>query len=112
MGAWESRDHALAKYYPKSYLNRCLELFEKAYGAIDGMPESAEKGKTLRRVQKEELSPRYIELDQYLSYYDEETARTKLSVFETDASKLGLSYYAEDALISSKYAQWKNFLNE
>lgn len=112
VGAWESRDHALAKYYPKSYLNRCLELFEKAYAAIDGMPESAEKEKTLRRVQKEELSPRYIELDQYLSYYDEETARTKLSVFETDASKLGLSYYAEGALISSKYAQWKNLLNE
>ena len=65
-----------------------------------------------RCVQKEELSPRYIELDQYLSYYDEETARTKLSVFKTDASKLGLSYYAEDALISSKYAQWKNLLNE
>lgn len=53
-------------------------------------PRARKKKKRIRRVQKEELSPRYIELDQYLSYYDEETARTKLSVFETDASKLGL----------------------
>ena len=110
-GAWESRDNALAKYYPKSYLNRCLEIFDRAYEAIAAIEDEATRNIVLMRVQKEELSPRYINIEHYLStYYDESEQRALIAEFQADANRLGLNYYAEDGLINNKYQNWQNSL--
>lgn len=110
-GPWESRDNALAEYYPKSYLNACLALFEKAYEAIEKMPDGEEKSKALLRVRREELSPRYIVLEHYKNYYENADLRAMFTQFEQDAQELGLSYYKESGLIAERYALWWNSVN-
>ncbi len=110
-GPWESRDNVLAEYYPKSYLNACLALFEKAYAAIEQMPDGEEKNKALLRVRREELSPRYIVLEHYKDYYENAELRAMFTQFEKDAQELGLSYYAESGLISTRYTNWWNSVN-
>lgn len=113
-GPWESRDNALADYYPKSYLNACLDLFEKAYEVIEKLPEGEEKTKVLQRLQKEELSPRYIILEHYKDYYEDADLRQMFTDFEQDALRLGLTYYKElngsDGYISDRYAKWWGYL--
>ena len=107
-GKWESAKRAEAKYYPKAYLNRCFELFDQAYEAIEKIENAETRNLVLRRVQQEELSPRYIELDHYRSYYEEGTLRQMINDFKADAIRLGLKYHQERDLIDSKYETWLN----
>jgi hypothetical protein len=92
-------------------LNACLALFEKAYEAIAKMPEGEEKVKVLKRVQEEELSPRYIILEHYKNYYENAELRAMFTQFEEDAQRLGLSYYSEDGLITKRYTNWWNSID-
>ncbi len=104
--AWGSRDNALAKYYPKQYLNQCLEIFERAFNAAEQIDDASTKGIVLNRLNKEELSPRYMMLDLYRSYYDSADLSQMLRSFQDDANNFGLTYYGENWLISKKYETW------
>ena len=61
-------------------------------------------------IEKEELSPRYIVIEQYKEYYDDATLRAMFTNFQADANRLGLSYFKEDnggnGLISNRYNLW------
>ena len=105
-GPWESRDNALAEYYPKAYLNRCLEILDAAKKALDAVEDESLRRMLLTRVEKEELSPRYIILEHYKEYYDNATLRNLFASFQDDAMRLGLSYFKEGGLISTRYEQW------
>ena len=107
---WGSRDSALAMYYPKSYLNRCLEILDQAKQAVEKMEDESVKRVVMTRLEKEELSPRYIILEHYKEYYDDAQLRQMFTAFQTDASRLGLTYFKEDnggnGLISLRYKNW------
>lgn len=105
-GPWESRDNALAIYYPKAYLNRCLEILDEAKKAIEKVEDPTLKRTLMDRVEKEELSPRYIIIEHYKEYYDDAQLRQMFTDFQTDANRLGLSRYAESGLISKRYDNW------
>ena len=64
-GPWESRDNALPEYYPKSYLNQCLTILEDAKKAIAKVEDEQVRRTLMERVEKEELSPRYIIIENY-----------------------------------------------
>ena len=105
-GPWESRDNALAEYYPKAYLNRCLELLDSAKKAVEAVEDESLKRTLMTRLEKEELSPRFIILENYKEYYDNATLRKMFSAFQDDANRLGLSYYKESGLITKCYDNW------
>lgn len=105
-GPWESRDNALAEYYPKAYLNRCLEILDEAKKAIEKVEDESLKRTLMFRVEKEELSPRYIIIEHYKEYYDDAALRKMFTDFQTDATRLGLSYFKESGLISTRYNNW------
>lgn len=105
-GPWESRDNALAQYYPKAYLNRCLELLDNAKKAVEKVKDAQTKRVLMERVEKEELSPRYIEIEHYKEYFDDATLRMMFTSFQEDANRLGLSYFKESGLISTRYDNW------
>lgn len=103
---WGSRDQALARYYPKSYINACLELLDQAKKAVEKVEDESLRRVLMERVEKEELSPRYMEIELYKEYYDDAALRSMFTNFQTDANRLGLSYYSEGGLISSRYNTW------
>jgi hypothetical protein len=105
-GPWESRDQALAEYYPKAYLNSCLDLLAQAKKAAEKIENESTRRAVMERLEKEELSPRYIVIEQYKEYYDDATLRAMFTNFQSDANRLGLSYYAESHLISTRYNNW------
>ena len=107
---WGSRDQALAEYYPKAYLNSCLNLLDQAKKAAEKIENENVRRTVLNRLEKEELSPRYIVIEQYKEYYDDATLRAMFTNFQADANRLGLSYFKEDnggnGLISNRYNLW------
>ena len=105
-GPWESRDNALAEFYPKAYLNRCLEILDNAKQEIEKLQDAELKRTLMTRLEKEELSPRYIVIEHYKEYYDNATLRKMFTEFQEDANRLGLSYFKESGLISARYNTW------
>jgi hypothetical protein len=110
-GPWESRDNALAEYYPKAYLNKCLEIFDRAYEAIEKIEDANERALVLKRVKTESLSPRYIMLDHYQGYYDVAQVRNMIIEFQKDTEKIGLSHYGEGLKMNEKIEGWLKVLN-
>lgn len=105
-GPWESRDNALVEFYPKAYLNRCLEILDAAKKEVEKIEDGQLKRTLMTRLEKEELSPRYIVIEHYKEYYDNATLRNLFTDFQEDANRLGLSYFKESGLISQRYETW------
>ena len=105
-GPWDSRDQALAEYYPKAYLNSCLDILAQAKKVAEKIEDESTRRAVMERLEQEELSPRYIVIEQYKEYYDDATLRSMFTDFQADANRLGVSSYAEGGLISKRYDTW------
>ena len=102
-GSDESARMARAEFYPKRYLDRILDIFDRAYAAIEQIEDEDERALVLERVETESLSPRYILLDLYSYYYNDSQLRTMIEEFRDDAERLGLTHYREDVQNPSEY---------
>lgn len=91
-GAWESRDSAIPKFYPKEFLIAALDLFKKMYDGLHPVKDE----KIIRRIKAEELSPRFMLLFLYRQDYSLHERREMIESFARDARELGLLHYRED----------------
>ena len=113
-GAWESRDTAIERYFPKEFVLGSLDIFKKAYAVIEKIEESALRELLLNRVGTEELSPRFIMLDLYRNDYEPQERKKLICMFREDAERLGLKHFREDSqrpeefkfTIAQKTEQW------
>ena len=102
-GSDESARMARAEFYPKRYLDRILDIFDRAYAAIEQIEDEDERALVLERVETESLSPRFILLDLYSYYYNDSQLRTMIEEFRDDAERFGLTHYREDVQNPSEY---------
>ena len=102
-GSDESARMARAEFYPKRYLDRILDIFDRAYAAIEQIEDEDERALVIERVETESLSPRFILLDLYSYYYNDSQLRTMIEEFRDDAERLGLMHYREDVQNPSEY---------
>lgn len=103
-GESESEKNVDAKYYPKAYLNKVMELFDKAYEAIEKIPDFNLRQLIYNRVTIESLSPRYILLDHYQDYYSLLQRRQMILDYKADAARYQLLHWQEDVQDASKFA--------
>ena len=102
-GSDESSRMARAEFYPKRYLSRIMEIFDKAYAAIGQIEDEDERNIVRERVETESLSPRFMLLDLYSYYYNDSQLRTMIEEFRDDSARLGLLHYREDVSNPSEY---------
>lgn len=98
-GAWESRDSAIPKFYPKEFLIAALNLFGKMYADLDSVKDE----KIMRRIKAEELSPRFMLLFLYRQDYLPHERREMIESFAKDAHEQGLLHYREDKQDPTKF---------
>lgn len=116
-GSWESAANARngMSYFSKSYLNRVLEIFDRAFEAIEKIEDEQARSIVYSRVLKESLSPRCILLDHYASYYDSATLKETINKFAADAEQCGCRYYNEGSAyantIQYKIENWLSAAN-
>lgn len=110
-GPWESSDVALPKYYPKTFLEESLKIFEKAKAAAEKIEDEKTRERVLRRVRTEELSPRYMMLDLYRRDFDKKELDVIIKEFVRDAKELGLHKFKEGketCLIEARAETWQD----
>ena len=79
-----------ARTWPQRVLEQYLELFEKAYDAIEAAGyETAEYEKLMYRLRIEELSPRYLRLFLYKTSFTTSEYDRLVAEFNEDSAALG-----------------------
>lgn len=104
------------KFWPKSFLNQCLSIFESAYAQVDKMEDKVLAAKILTRVKRESLFVRYMLLELYPVYYSTNQLKAMIDTFEFDAYSSDVTrYISAEAIVggpplSKKLDYWRNNL--
>ncbi|MDD6994743.1 MAG: DUF4838 domain-containing protein [Candidatus Borkfalkiaceae bacterium] len=103
-------------YWPKSLLNQCLSIFERAYEEIAKIEDVEERNKILKRTKRESLYARYMILELYPVYYTVTQLEELIDSFEADAYECGVTrYVSADGIVggpdlSKKITEWRKNL--
>lgn len=95
-------------YWPKTLLDQCTDIFNEAYGVIDGLQDEKLQETLRRRVLSEQLAIKYLYIQFYYGYYTKEEQFALVDQFEEDAKVCGLVCWKENTPLGEKLTEWRN----
>ena len=103
--------------YPKAMLDRMEELFEEAKAAVEVNKADKELyEKLLKRVQKEQLTVRFLYLSLYTPYFTKAQLSVMIDEFEAVCNSVGITQWAElgagyeNKTIANILSEWRRNL--
>ena len=80
------------KYWEKSYLDKCEEVFEQAYRDAEKLKETDPEAyaKVVKRILKEEMGIRFLLMEYYSNQFVKSDLLAEIDSFERDCAKLGI----------------------